>query len=285
MNQTSDSITKRKYYSSYITTIISISLVLFTIGVISVILLNAQRLSQYAKENIGFSVFILDDQREADILQLQKTLDKAEYVKETKFVSKEEAAEILRKDLGDDFVDFLGFNPLLASIEIALQADYATVDSIGTIETELLKNPIVKEVYYQKSLIQAVNNNVRKISIVLIVMALVFFLISVILINNTIRLSLYSKRTQIHTMQLVGATDAFIRKPFIVQTGFAGFISALIAVFVLVFFALILQQELNEFITFQDLGIVLIVLVVVGILISAGSAYYSLQRYLKGTEE
>ncbi|MFC2087481.1 cell division protein FtsX, partial [Bacteroidota bacterium] len=214
--------TKRRLRTSYLTTIVSISLVLFLLGIMGLLLMNAKRLSDYVKENIGFTLFLNDGVKEADIIRVQKILDASGYVKETEFISKERAAQILQEDLGEDFIEFLGYNPLSASIDVKLFARYANPDSLAKIENEFKRFPIVNEIYYQENLLHLVNENVSKISIAILLFSGLLLLISLTLINNTIRLSVYSKRFIINTMQLVGATGAFIRRPFLLKAALHG---------------------------------------------------------------
>ncbi len=169
MSKKEANITRRRLRSSYITSIISISLVLFMLGMLGLLVLNAKRLSDYVKENIGFSVILKENIKEVDIILLQKSLDASEYVKSTKYITKEEAAEELKQDLGEDFIEFLGFNPLLASIEVHLYANYANTDSIKLIEKDFQQYEQIKEVFYQKSLVTLVNENIRKISLIILV--------------------------------------------------------------------------------------------------------------------
>ena len=197
------------------TTLVSITLVLFMLGLLGLTVLHARKLSDYVKENIGFRVYMKSTVREAGIMQLQKILDATEYVKSTEYITPEQAAEELSRDLGEDFIDFLGYNPLPPAIDLRLKASYANVDSLEMIETELMKNEDVKEVFYVKSLVHLINSNIRKISILLLGFSGLLLIIAIALINNTIRLSVYSKRFIIRSMQLVGATQSFIRRPFI----------------------------------------------------------------------
>ena len=221
--------TKRQLRNSYLTTVISIALVLFLLGAVGYLMLNAQRLSNYVKENIGFNIVLKDNVRDAEVRRLQKYLDASSYVKSTEYIDKERAAEELKEQLGEDFVDFLGYNPLLSSIEVKLFAEFANPDSIKKVEEVFVSFPQVKEVFYQKNLIQKVNDNVNKISLVLLGFSALLLLIAIALINNTIRLSVYSKRFLINTMQLVGATKGFIRQPFISTSLLHGFIGAVLA--------------------------------------------------------
>ncbi|PLX11221.1 MAG: cell division protein FtsX, partial [Marinilabiliales bacterium] len=213
MSKKETNITKRRLRSSYITSIISISLVLFLLGLLGLLVLNAKRLSDYVKENIGFSVILKENVKEVDVILLQKSLDASEYVKSTNYITKEEAAEELQQELGEDFINFLGFNPLLASIEVHLYAEYANQDSINFIEKDLQQYEQIKEVFYQKSLVSLVNENIRKISLIILIFSGLLLLVAITLINSTIRLSVYSKRFIINTMQLVGANRGFIRRP------------------------------------------------------------------------
>ncbi len=283
MARKEDKYNKRRLQTSYLTSIVSITLVLLMLGVLGLIVLHAQKLSNHVKENISIRVIIKNDSREAGILQLQKFLDASEYSKSTEYITKEKAAKDLKEELGEDFIDFLGFNPLPSSIDLRLKAEYANIESITAIENELMANKNVKEVFYQKSLVQAINQNVKKISILLLGFSGLLLLIAIALINNTIRLSVYSKRFLIKSMLLVGATQSFIRKPFLIQSVVQGIYSsafALILIGVIIYFA---QVELPELIDFQDtnLFISLIILVVLsGILISWLSTYSALRKFL-----
>lgn len=278
-----DKYNKRRLQTSYLTSIVSTTLVLLMLGVLGLIVLHAQKLSNHVKENIGIRVIIKDDSREAGILQLQKFLDATDYSKSTEYITKEKAAADLKEELGEDFIDFLGFNPLPSSIDLRLKAEYANIESINAIEKELLANKNVKEVFYQKSLVQAINQNIKKISFLLLGFSALLLLIAIALINNTIRLSVYSKRFLIKSMLLVGATQAFIRKPFLIQGAIQGIYSSVFALILIggiIYFA---QLELPELIDFQDtnLFLSLIGLVVIsGILISWLSTYTALRKFL-----
>lgn len=284
MSKKEANITKRRLRSSYITSIISISLVLFMLGMLGLLVLNANRLSIYVKENIGFSVILKENVKEVDIILLQKSLDASEYVKSTKYITKEEAAEDLQKDLGEDFVEFLGFNPLLASIEVKLYANYANEDSIKVIEQDFRKYELIKEVFYQKSLVSLVNENIQKISLIILVFSGLLFLVAITLINSTIRLSVYSKRFIINTMQLVGATRGFIRRPFLYKSAGNGIFAAFIAVGLLVGILYLAQQEFKEIVSFKDVEIISVLflgVLLVGIIINWISTYLAVSKYLK----
>jgi cell division transport system permease protein len=275
---------RRKAQSSYFSTVISISLVLFMLGALGLIVLHAKKLSDYVKENIGFSIILKENVKEVDIVQLQKTLDAANYVKSTEYITKEKAAESLKKDLGEDFVSFLGYNPLLASIEVRLKADYANNDSIAWIERELLANTKVKEVIYQKSLISMVNENIKKISLVMLGFSALLLLISIALINNTIRLSIYSKRFLIKSMQLVGATKGFIRRPFVIKGIMQGIYAGIIAIALLVGLLYFAQREIPELLYLQDEQLIAILfgfVILLGILISWFSTFLAVRKYLR----
>ena len=252
MSTAEDKFTKKRLRSSYFTVIISISLVLFMLGLLGIGILQAKKLSTYVKENIGFSVILKNDVKDVDVIKFQKSLDAARYVKSTEFIDKDRAAKELTEDLGEDFVDFLGYNPLLSSIEVRLNADYANPDSLNWIETEITKNPRVKEVFYQRDLVVLVNENIRKISIVILIFSILLLIIATALINNSIRLSLYSKRFVIKTMQLVGATPGFIRKPFILRGIANGMYGALIAIALLMGVLYYARQKMPELFEFQD---------------------------------
>ena len=250
-----NSATRRKLRSSYATSIISISLVLFLLGLVGLLLLNAQRLSTHVLENLGFSIVLKEDAKEVDIIRLQKNLDAKEYVKSTDYITKEEAASEISEELGEDFIEFLGYNPLPASIVVKFYAEYANTDSIASIENELSRFEEVEEVMYQESLIHLVNENVRKISLIILAFSAIMFFIAIALVNNTIRLSVYSKRFLINTMQLVGATRGFIRKPFLLRSAGHGIYAAIIAILLLIGVIYLIQQEFMEVISFEDIDI------------------------------
>jgi len=281
-------LSKTKLRSSYLTVVVSLSLVLFLLGVMGFVLINARELSDYFRESLSFAVLLRDDAKEADIRMLQKDLDAKQYVKSTEYVSKDEAAVKMKDDLGEDFVDFIGDNPLPPSIDVYLFAGYTSPDSVAKIEKYVLEYSFVKEVYYQKSLLLLINENVRKISLFLLVISSFLFLIALTIINNTIRLSIYSRRFLIRTMQLVGATRAFIRKPFLVQSAFHGLLASLIAMSLLMGLLYLIEREF--FLMFSSGSTELLVLLGVsimstGILISIISTFFSVNRYLSISED
>ena len=275
---------KRRLKTSYLSTIVGMTLVLYMLGLLGLIVMHAKKLSDYVKENIGFTIFLNEDVNEADIIQLQKTLDARAYVKSTEYITKDKAAKDLQKDLGEDFINFLGYNPLSASIDVRLKAGFANSDSLTVLENELVKNKNVKEVSYQKSLISMVNENLRKISLIILGFSSLLLIIAIALINNTIRLSVYSKRFLIRTMQLIGATENFIRKPFIYKGIMQGIIGSVIAIVLLVFTLYFAQKEVPELKELQDavLFIKLFIFVtILGVIISWISTYMAVRKYLK----
>jgi len=279
---------KTRLTGSYITLVISVSLVLFLLGVLGLVLINAHGLSKYFRENLSFSVILDEDAREADIRMLQRDLDAKEYVKSTQYISKEQAAAKLREDLGEDFVNFLGYNPLSSTIDVYLYANYTHPDSVKKIEKYILEYPIVKEVYYQESLLYLINENVQKVSIFLSVISLFLFLIALTIINNTIRLSIYSKRFLIRTMQLVGATRAFVRKPFLVRSVIHGLIAALIALILLMSLIYLIEEEFFRLLSFENIYLLLVLagaIIILGIIISVVSSYFSVNKYLSMSED
>jgi cell division transport system permease protein len=284
MSKKESNTTKRRLRSSYVTSIISISLVLFLLGMLGLLVLNAKRLSDYVKENIGFSVILKENVKEVDVILLQKSLDASEFVKSTKYITKEEAARELQQELGEDFIDFLGFNPLLASIEVNLYAEYTNTDSIHVIEKNLNQYEQIKEVFYQKSLVSLVNENIRKISIIILIFSGLLFLVAITLINSTIRLSVYSKRFIINTMQLVGATRGFIRRPFLYRSAGNGILAGLIAIGFLSGILYLVQKEFNEIVSFQDIeiiGVLFIGVILIGIIINWISTFFAVSKYLR----
>lgn len=275
---------RRKLQSSRATALISITLVLFMLGLFGLIVLHAQKLSEYVRENIGFSIIMKENVREAGIVQLQKTLDATPYVKSTEYITPERAAEDLEQDLGEDFIGFLGYNPLLPSIELKLKAAYTNIDSLEMIESRLTANPDVKEIYYQKDLVHLINKNIRRIGLVLLGFSILLLVIAIALINNTIRLAVYSRRFIIKTQQLVGATGGFIRRPFLWQGVLQGMYAAFIAIIFLGVIVYFSRQEVPELINLQDPVLLLSLLVFVllsGIVLSYLSTWFAVKKYLR----
>lgn len=278
-----DKHTRRRLKSSYLTTIISISLVLFMLGLIGMVVLHGQRLSVLIRENIGLSVVLKSNVKQHAILELQKSIEQQPYAKSTEYIPREKAAEDLKETLGEDFISFIGYNPLLPSIDVKLDAAWANVEGMALIEKQLLANPAVEEVIYQKSLVHLVNENIRRISFVLLAFSLLLLIIAIALINNTIRLSIYSKRFLIRSMQLVGANQGFIRKPFLITSFIHGFYSALIAMSLLGAVLYFSRQEMPELATLQDLNMMAILagsVTLLGVLISFFSTYFAVGKHL-----
>jgi cell division transport system permease protein len=278
-----DNYSKRKLVGSSLTTVVSLSLVLFMLGLLGVIILNARKLSNNVKENISIQIILNDNAKEVNVQRLLKTLDATNYVKSTEFITKDEAAKRLQEDLGEDFIEFLGYNPLLASINAHLNAEYANSDSLVWIEKELLNFRSVKEVIYQKSLVDMINDNLQKISLVIIVFSGLLMMVAIALINNTIRLSIYSKRFIIKTMQLVGATHFFISKPFVFRGVRHGIYASLLAILMLVGTLYFAQQQLPELTELQDeamLSTLFGLVTLIGIIISGLSTSLAVRKYL-----
>ena len=268
----------------FVTSSISTMLVLLLLGLMVFFVLSAHTLSVYVKENINFSVLISDDMKESDILKFQKKLDAEPFVKESVYISKKQALKEQTEAMGTDPKEFLGYNPFTASIEIKLNSDYANSDSIAKIEKIVKKNTNIQDIMYQKELIDAVNDNIRNISIVLLCLALVLTFISFALINNTIRLAIYSKRFLIHTMKLVGASWGFIRKPFLMRNIWSGVIAAIIADGILMAAAYMLvsyEKDLIEIITPEIMLIVAASVLLFGVIITFLCAYFSINKYLR----
>ena len=284
MSRQEEKFYNRKIRTSHFSTVISITLVLFMLGLLGLLLLHTKKLSDYAKENIGFSIMIKEGVKEAGIMAFLKKLDTEEYVKSTEYIPKEKAAVQLKKELGEDFIGFLGYNPLLPTIDLRLKAGYANLEAVSKIERKLLANPEVKEVFYQKDLLEMVNQNMERISLIILGFSAVLMIIAIALINNTIRLSVYSRRFIIRTMQLVGATRSFIRKPFIRNGIIDGFISAIFAIGLLMVVIYFLFQEIPELIQIVDLKLyigLIITVLLLGILISWFCTWLSVRKYLR----
>jgi cell division transport system permease protein len=279
---------KTRLRSSYLTLVASVSLVLFLLGVLGLVLINARELSDYLRESLSFYIILDDETKEPDIRMLQKDLDAKPYVKSTEFVSKDAAAAKMKEDLGEDFIEFLGDNPLPPSIDVYLYAGFTSPDSVARIEKYVREYPFVKEVYYQESLLFLINENVRKISLFLLVISSFLFLIALTIINNTIRLSIYSRRFLIRTMQLVGATQGFIRKPFIIQSAIHGLLAALVAMSLLMGLLYLVEKEFFMMFSFESTYLLILLaltIIITGILINIISTYFSVNRYLSISED
>ena len=275
---------RKSLFSSYFSTTLSISLVLFLFGLLGLLLINARRMSDFVMENVGVTLILKENTREVDVLKLQKNLEATPFIKSTRFVDRKTAAEELKKDLGEDFVDFLGYNPLLSSMDVKIHAEYANPDSLAILETRFLKFPEVQEVYYQRNLVKQLNSNVKKLSLIILVLSILMFTIFIALINNTIRLSIYSKRYLINSMQLVGATRSFIRLPFIIKSVLHGIYGAIIACFILLMIFFSYQSELKDLIDFQDsMSLALLVggIFAFGIVMTASSTYFAVNKFLR----
>jgi cell division transport system permease protein len=273
-----------KLKTSSATVVISLSLVLFLLGIVGWIFINARSLVNHVKENVAVQVYLKEDAAQPDAERLKKIIDAANYTKSAVFKSKEEAAEEMKEKTGDDFVAFLGFNPLPSAININLKAEYANPDSIGWIEKEIAADKSVREVVYQKVLIDNISKNTRKISAIILFFSALLIIIAVALINNTIRLSIYAKRFLIRTMYLVGATQGFIRKPFIMKGIINGVVAGIIADILVVLFIVMANRFIPELLVVQNpnyLVILFLATIVVGILISGLSSALSVRRYLK----
>ena len=234
-------------------------------------------------ESIGFNVILKENIKEADIYQLQKILDAREYILSTEYITKEEAALETEQVLGEDFIQFLGYNPLPPSIRVRLHQQWANPDSVMIIEQDLMQYDSVEEVYYKKSLLYAINENIRQISLVILGFSILLTLISVTLINNTIRLSIYSKRFIINTMQLVGATRGFIRRPFLFRGAASGFSASLISLALLFGLVYLLQEEFEGVISLKDydlLAILALGVILIGMIINWISTFFAVNKYL-----
>ncbi len=272
------------FYGARITAIISSSLVLFLLGILVIMSLITNELSNYVKENIGFSVILADNISDQELTHLQKRFDTAPYVKSSELYSKERALKELTEELGEDPQDFLGTVPLMASIEIKLKSQYANNDSITKIEKHLRTQSYVQDVIYRKDLVQMVNDNMKRIGFVLLSIAVILMLISFALLNNTIRLTIYSKRFLMYTMKLVGASAGFIRKPFIYSNMLNGIMAAALAIGMLSGLLYYLSNEidgLSNLISADSLLIAFGTVLVLGILLSVICAIFSVNRFLR----
>ena len=268
----------------FVTAGISTTLVLLLLGLVAFFVLAAHNLSVYVRENISFSILVSDDMKERDILQLQKQLSRQPFVRYTEYISKEQAQKEYIETMGIDPQEFVGYNPLTASIEIKLKSDYANADSIARIEQLIKQDSNVREVSYRKELVNAVNDNIRKISLSLLALAVVLTLISFALINNTIRLTIYSQRFLIHTMKLVGASWGFIRRPFLLRNLWIGLLAGAVASGILwaaARWVVAYEPGLVRVVTPRVMLLVSAVVLASGVLITWLCALLSINKYLR----
>lgn len=272
------------FFNSRLISIISISLVLFLLGLILLMGLLGNRLSVYVKENISFSIVLKDNLSNSEIKQIQKNMEDQPFIKSADYISKEQAAKELEEELGENPETFLGFNPLQASIEVKLFSEYANPDSLKLIETKIKNYASVSELLYRKDMMQMVNENMQRVSLILLSLAVVLMIISFVLISNTIRLLIYSKRFLIHTMKLVGATPGFIRRPFVEYNMVSGIFASILAILMLSGVLYYLQNELSGFINLLDIKTVTIVfgfVLVMGIVLSIVATIIAVNKYLR----
>ena len=284
MAKQEDRVIGRRLRSSYISTVVSITLVLFVLGLLGLVILHARKLSDHVRESIAVTAFIDDEASEAQVNQVKNELAGMEAVLESRFISRQEAAEDLMKELGEDFVEFLGYNPLSACIVINLKAAYANPDSLSVVEQRLQSFHIVTDVDYQQSLVHLVHENVRRIGAGLLVFSLLLLVIAFALINNTIRLSVFSKRFLIKSMQLIGATQSFIRRPFIIRGVLQGVVGALITTALLAGTLYAGQRQIPELASFYETDMLLVLFAgvfLLGVVISWISTFFAVRKYLK----
>ena len=283
MSSSFDQFQKRKLISSYFSVVISIALVLFLLGCLGLLVLNAKTISDNFKEQVVVSIYLNETAKDVEVKQLEKSLAMAEYTKSSVYVSKEEAAELMKAEYGEDFLDVVGQNPLQNSIDVHLKADFVNNETLSKITEDISQKDFVQEVRYDSDLVEIMNNNVKKITFWVLIISALFTLIAVLLINSSIRLSVYSKRFIIKTMQMVGATKSFIRKPFILKSVQLGIIGAIVA---LIGLAIVLYN-INQ--TFPELELIkkpiLLTLLflgvfILGILITWISTFIATQRFL-----
>lgn len=274
---------KRRVVSSYFSVVLSVFLVLFLLGILGLFVINSKRISDNFKEDIVMTVFLKSDANDSIVKAFDDELRTANFAKGFKYVTKEEAAEQHKKVIGEDFMQFLGVNPLQNSYDINLKADYVTNASFAKIEKRLRKNEIVADIVYDKQLVTLVNDNIRKISMWILIISGIFALVSVLLINSSMRLSIYSNRFIIKTMQLVGATKSFIRKPFIRKSIILGMVGAILAVTALVGVLAYININYPDLNILKDsiaTGVVLFGVLVLGALIPLISTFFATQRFL-----
>jgi cell division transport system permease protein len=278
-----DQYQKRKLVSSYISVVISIALVLFLLGCLGLLVINSKKVADHFKEQVVMTIYLNDTAKDVEVTQLQKSLAMADYAKKAEYVSKEEAADFMKAETGEDFMDFVGYNPLKNSIDVYLNADYVTTEQLSAISADLDTKDFIEEVRYDNDLVELMNDNVKKITFWVLIISGLFTLIAVLLINSSIRLAVYSKRFIIKTMQMVGATKSFIRRPFIMQSvklGIIGAVVALIGVTVVLYY---IDQSFLELRLLESTiwyGFLFLGILLMGIVITWISTFIATQRFL-----
>lgn len=283
MSSSFDRYQKRRLISSYFSVVISIALVLFLLGIVGFLLLNAKKVTDFMKENVNVTVYLKDTAKDVEIKQLEKSLALADYVKTTDFVSKDDAAEAMKSEFGDDFMDLVGYNPLQNSIDVKLKAYFLTNEKLEELTALAQEKSFVDEVKYDESLVELINSNVKKISFWVLLLSAIFTLIAVLLINSSIRLSVYSKRFTIKTMQMVGATKSFIRRPFVWKSIKLGILGAVVALIGLGFVVYYVDKMFPELALRQSLvliGGLFLAVFLLGIIITWISTHFATQRFL-----
>jgi len=278
-----DSFQKRRLRSSYASVVVSIALVLFMLGILALVLLKSTKVANHFKEEIVMSLFLKDNASKEQIEEIRTSLLAENYIKKLFFISKENAATKYSKDLGEDFLEFLGDNPLKNGIDLYLKADFVTSENMENLEKEMKKNELIYEVSYNKPLVEQLTKNIKRISFWLLVLSGFFSLVAIILINNSIRLSIYAKRFNIKTMQMVGATKRFIRKPFIFQGIKLGFVAALIALIglsIAVYYINKYIPNLELLTDYFSLGYVTVFIILISFFITWVSTFFATQRFL-----
>ena|SRR5690606_29011768 len=274
---------KRRLITSYFSVVLSIALVLFLLGLLGMLVLNAKKVSDHFKEQVVVTIYLKDTAKEVEIKQLEKSLAMSDYVKSTEYISKEQAAESIKAENGEDFMEFLGFNPLQNSIDVIIKADFVTLEQLEAIAATAVEKSFVDEVRYDKDLVTLMNNNVKKISFWILIISALFTLIAVLLINSSIRLSIYAKRFTIKTMQMVGATKQFIRRPFVrnsIKLGIIGAIVALLGMALVLYYINKTFPELDFISNRVLLGSLFLGVFILGILITWISTHIATQRFL-----
>ena len=274
-------IMRRRLANAYLSAVISISLVLLLVGVASMLLVNAKSVSDYFKENMQISVLLKQEVEDQDALAFQAELDSLTFIHSTRFVSREEGTEEMKAMLGEDFLSVFETSPVPSSLELTLEAEYVSADSLALVKDRLLESPLVEEVDYQQSLVETLNENIGKISLLLGVFIALLLFISFVLINNTVRLNVFARRFTIHTMKMVGATRSFIRSPFMVQAVFQGLFAAFLAILLLLVALFFVRKSFEQLFSIFQLKLLLLVIgivVVSGVVICVVSTYFVVNK-------
>lgn len=284
MTKQEEKFARRRLRNSYISTSISITLVLYMLGLTGAVIIFAHEISVRVRENYSFTIYMADEVPVAEIMRFQKYLDTRDAVRSTRYISSEEASQAYALEIGEDFIEIIGKSPIPDQIELRVKAEYANLDSLKTLEEDIASREIIADFHYNRGLIDRVNENMKKLGVMLSGFSVILFIIAFALINNTIRLAVFANRFIIRSMQMVGATQRFIRKPFLARGVIQGIISGIASILLLILTFYMINREVENLITLDYLNLLIILfafVLLLGVIISLIATWFAVRRYLR----